>query len=174
MGDGKGALQICDTALFYNPDNRQIRQSQGMALYMTKNYLKADTVYTGLLAEGDSSFLNLKYAGAARYMSGHALDAVEPLGFAYDIDSTDVETVLLYGASLGKTYDRQRAYQLFDQAEECMKPKSFFVNLLTTFRGSTLERDGRFKEAENCIMRPGRKIRHNLISCMRSVRIIGE
>lgn len=148
MGDGKGALQVCDTALFYNPESRQIRQSQGMALYMTKNYLKADTVYTGLLAEGDSSFINLKYAGAARYMSGHALDAVDPLEFAYDADSTDVETVLLFGAALGKTYDRQRAYQLFDQAEECMKPKPFFVNLLTAFRGSTLERDGRFNEAE--------------------------
>lgn len=148
MGDGKGALQVCDTALFYNPENRQIRQTQGMALYMTKNYLKADTVYTGLLAEGDSSFINLKYAGAARYMSGHALDAVEPLELAYELDTTDVETLLLYGASLGKTYDRQRAYQLFDQAEECMKPKPFFVNLLTTFRGSTLERDGRIKEAE--------------------------
>ena len=147
MGDGKGALQVCDTALYYNPDSRHI-QSQGMALYMTKNYLKADTVYTGLLAEGDSSFINLKYAGAARYMSGHALDAVDPLEFAYEIDSTDVETVLLYGASLGKTYDRQRAYRLFDQAEECMKPKPFFVNLLTAFRGSTLERDGRFNEAE--------------------------
>lgn len=148
QGDGKGALQVCDTALFYNPDNRQIRQSQGMALYLTRNYLKADTVYSSLLAEGDSSFLNLKYQGASRYMSGHALDAVEPLEMAYEIDSTDVETVLLYGVALGKTYDRRRAYQLFDQAEECMKPKKLLVNLLTTFRGSTLERDGRFKEAE--------------------------
>ena len=74
MGDGQGALQVCDTALFYNPDNSQIRQSKGMALYMTKDYKQADSVYTGLLADGDSSFLNLKYAGAARYMSGHALD----------------------------------------------------------------------------------------------------
>lgn len=148
QGDGKGALQVCDTALFYNPDNRQVRQSQGMALYMTKNYLKADTVYSGLLADGDSSFINLKYAGASRYMSGHAIDAVEPLELAYEIDSTDVETVLLYGATLGKTYDRKRAYELFDQAEECMKPKKFHVNLLVSFRGSTLERDGRFDEAD--------------------------
>ena len=58
-GDGKTALQVCDTALYYNPDNRQIRQSQGMALYMTKNYLKADTVYSDLLAEGDSSFIKI-------------------------------------------------------------------------------------------------------------------
>lgn len=46
--------------------------------------------------------MNLKYAGAARYMSGHALDGVELLEKAYEIDSTDVETVMLYGASLGK------------------------------------------------------------------------
>lgn len=78
-GDGKGALQVCDTALYYNPDNRQIRQSQGMALYLTRNYQKADTVYSSLLAEGDSSFINLKYAGASRFMAGHTLDAVEPL-----------------------------------------------------------------------------------------------
>lgn len=148
MGDGKGALQVCDTALYYNPSNRQIRQSKGMALYLTKKYAEADTVYTGLLADGDSSFLNLKYAGAARYMSGHALDAVEPLGVAFEIDTTDVETTLLYGATLGKTYDRKRAYQLFDLAEETMKPKRFFVNLLATFRGDALERDGRPEEAD--------------------------
>lgn len=148
MGDGKGALQVCDTALFYNPDNSQIRQSKGMALYMTKDYLQADTVYTGLLADGDSSFLNLKYGGAARYMSGHALDGVELLEKAYEIDSTDVETAMLYGASLGKTYDRKRAYELFDQAELNMQPKKFFVNLLTTFRGDALQRDGRWNEAE--------------------------
>lgn len=147
-GDGKAALQVCDTALSYNPDNRQIRQSQGMALYMTRNYLKADTVYSSLLLEGDSSFVNLKYAGASRYMSGHTMDAIEPLEMAYEADSTDVETVLLYGAALGKTYDRQRAYQLFDRAEECMKPKKLLVNLLVSSRGSTLERDGRLNEAE--------------------------
>ena len=148
MGDGKGALQVCDTALFYNPDNSQIRQSKGMALYMTKDYKQADSVYTGLLADGDSSFLNLKYAGAARYMSGHALDGVELLEKAYEMDSTDVETVMLYGASLGKTYDRKRAYELFDLAETNMQPKKFLVNLLTTFRGDALKRDGRWPEAE--------------------------
>lgn len=140
MGDGKGALQVCDTALFYNPDNSQIRQSKGMALYMTKDYKQADTIYTSLLADGDSSFLNLKYAGAARYMSGHALDGVELLEKAFEIDSTDVETAMLYGASLGKTYDRKRAYELFDLAETNMQPKKFLVNMLTTFRGDALER----------------------------------
>lgn len=148
-GDGKGALQVCNTALCYNPENRQIRQSKGLALYMLKEYSQADTVYTGLLAEGDSSFLNLKYGGAARYMFGHAFNAVELLGKAYELDSTDVETALLYGAAIGKTYNRRQAYDLFDQAERNMQPKKFLANLLITLRGDILERDGRWREAEH-------------------------
>lgn len=148
MGDSKGALQVCDTALYYNPESNPIRQSRGMALYMNKDYAKADTVYSELLAAGDSSFLNLKYAGASRYMSGHAFDAVDLLAKAYEIDSTDIETALLYGAAIGKTYDRKRAFELLDQAELNMQPKPFLVNMLTTFRGNVLQRDGRWNEAE--------------------------
>lgn len=141
------ALVACDTALYYNPQSRELRQNKGMALYLLKKYPAVDSIYSELLAEGDSSFLTLKYTGAARFMSGHALDAIEPLELAYEIDSTDVETSILLGASLGKTYDRKRAYQLFDQAEKNMSPKEFFVNLLVNYRGETLWRDGRFDEA---------------------------
>lgn len=147
-GNGNAALQICDTALFYNPVNRQIRQSKGMALYLTKKYSQADSMYTSLLVEGDSSFLNLKYAGAARYMAGHTLNAVEPLELAFELDTTDVETTLLYGATIGKTYDRKRAFELFDVAEQNMKPKRLFVNLLASSRADVLRRDRRYDEAE--------------------------
>jgi tetratricopeptide (TPR) repeat protein len=34
--DAADALAICDTALFYNPGNIQLRQSKGMALYTNK------------------------------------------------------------------------------------------------------------------------------------------
>ena len=148
LKDGARALQVCDTALYYNPDNRQIRQNKAMALYMTKKYADSDSVFTSLLAEEDSTYLNLKYAGAARYMSGHAMDAIEPLEAAFDLDTTDVETVLLYGVALGKTYDRKRAYQLFDLAEQNMQPKPFFTNLLVSFRYDVLNRDGRYADAE--------------------------
>ena len=140
---------------------------------MTKDYKQADSVYTGLLADGDSSFLNLKYAGAARYMSGHALDGVELLEKAYEIDSTDVETVMLYGASLGKTYDRKRAYELFDLAETNMQPKKFLVNMLTTFRGDALERDGRWPEAEKLYYAAWKEDPTSCTSCIRSVHNTG-
>lgn len=148
LQDTKNALMFCDSALIYNPDNRAIRQSQAMALYMDRKYVTSDSVYSALLAAGDSSFTTLKYTGASRYMSGHAMDAIEPLQLAYEIDSSEVETTLLLGAALGKTYDRKRAYQLFKQAEVNMKPKQFLVDLLTTCKGETYQRDGRGKDAE--------------------------
>lgn len=144
----KDALAICDTALYYNPNNRQLKRNKGMALYMLKAYQRADTLYADLLAEGDSSFLTLKYGGAARFQAGRPMDAIEPLELAYVKDTTDVETCLLLGASFGKTFDRKRAYQLFDQAEENMKPKKYLTDLLLSYRGETMWRDGRMREAE--------------------------
>lgn len=147
INDPKGALAVCDTALFYNSENRSVRQSQGMALYMVRDFVRADSAYSCLLAEGDSSFLTCKYTGASRYMAGQPMDAIEPLQLAYEMDTTDVETTLLLGGALGKTYDRKRAYELYDQAEKNMQPKPFLLDMLFTFRTETYKRDGRFLEA---------------------------
>lgn len=142
------ALSICDTALYYNPGNQALIRNKAMGLYMNKSYAEADTLYASLLAEGDSSFLTLKYGGAARYMAGRAMDAIDILELAYRKDSTDVETNLLLGAALGKTYDRKRAFQLLDQAEKLMQPAEPLTNLLLVSRGETLWKDGRPREAE--------------------------
>lgn len=142
------ALAICDTALFYNPGNQALRRNKAMGFYMNKQYAPADTLYGDLLAEGDTSFLTLKYGGASRYLAGRALDAVDLLEWAYTKDTTDVETNLLLGAALGKTYDRKRAFQLFDKAEELMQPNEALVNMLLNSRAETLWKDGRSREAE--------------------------
>lgn len=142
------ALAICDTALYYNPGNHALLRSKAMGLYMNKAYASADTIYSGLLAEGDSSFLTLKYGGASLYQAGRAMDAIDLLEKAYQKDTTDVETNLLLGAALGKTYDRKRAFQLFDKAEVLMQPSEAMTNLLLVSRGETLWKDGRSHEAE--------------------------
>lgn len=64
------ALAICDTALYYNPGNRQILRNKGMALYMNKRYAEADTLYTALMETGDSTYITLKYGGICRYQAG--------------------------------------------------------------------------------------------------------
>ncbi len=142
------ALAICDTALYYNPDNRALLRSKGMGLFMNKEFAQADTIYAQLMAAGDSSLMTLKYGGASRYSAGRMMDAIEPLEKAYLKDSTDIEVNLLLGAAFGKTYDRKRAFQLFNQAEQLMQPNEVWVNILQTSRAETLWRDNRPREAE--------------------------
>lgn len=141
------ALAVCDTALRYNPTNRILRQNKGMALYLNKKYSEADTLYTQLLAEGDSSYLTIKYGGTSRYYAGHTLRGIELLELAYKLDTTSVDVCLILGSSLGRTYDRKTAHKLFDKADENMQPKEYLVNQLLQFRGETFQRDGRYNEA---------------------------
>ena len=114
---------------------------------MNRDYSRSDSLYSHLLAQGDSSFLTIKYGGASKYYAGRQLDAIPLLELAYARDTTDVEVNLLLGASLGMTYDRKRAYQLFDQAEALMQPDKALTNLLLVSRGDTYWRDGRSDEA---------------------------
>ena len=140
-------IGICDTALFYNPGNRQLLRSKGLGLYIVKQFDQADSVYSSLLADGDSTYLTLKYGGASKYYAGLYMPSVDILDMAYEQDTTSVEVCLLLGSALGKTYDRKRAYDLFDRAEKGLEPNRFLVNQLLAFRAETYQKDGRYKEA---------------------------
>lgn len=141
------AVAVSDTALLYNPGNRPLLRNKGMALYMSRQYTLADTLFTRLLAQGDSSYFTLKYAGASKYYAGQYLSAVEPLEMAYEQDTTSVEVCLLLGAALGKTYDRRRAFTLLDRAEKGMQPNPFWLTQLALSRAETYNRDGNRTEA---------------------------
>lgn len=140
-------VAICDTALFYNPGNRQLLRSKGLGLYIAKQFVQADSVYSSLLADGDSTYLTLKYGGASKYYAGLYLPSVDVLEMAYEQDTTSVEVCLLLGSALGKTYDRKRAYDLFDKAETGLEPNRFLMNQLLAFRAETYQKDGKYKEA---------------------------
>lgn len=141
------ALAICDTALCYNTGNRQLLRNKGMALYMSKRYSEADTLYSALMAEGDSTYFTFKYGGASMYYGGQYLKSVEPLEWAYEKDTNAVEVCLLLGSALGKTYDRKRAYTLLDKAEEGMRPDPLLSTQLLLFRAETYDKDARPKDA---------------------------
>lgn len=141
------AVAVCDTALYYNPGNRLLRRNKGMSLYICRRYAEADSLYSSLLAEGDSTYLNFKYGGASKYYAGQYLASIEPLDIAYEQDTTSIEVCLLLGSALGKTFDRERAYDLLKRAEEGMKPNPLLVNQLLFFRAETYKNDGRREEA---------------------------
>lgn len=136
------ALQVCDTALFYNQGNITLRQNKAMAYYVKNDYRKADTLYTSLLADRDSSYITLKYCGFARYYSQYWFNAIEPLEKAFTMDSTAVDVCILLGNCIGKTYDPNRALTYFDKAERLMEPSPFWVEKITQFRADAYLRKG--------------------------------
>jgi tetratricopeptide (TPR) repeat protein len=141
------ALDVCDTALFYNPGNLSLLQYKGATFFSAKKYQESDSVFSSLLAQGDSSYFNIKYAGCSKYYIGRNLEAADLLDIAFSKDSTAVDVCLLLGSALGRSYDRKRALELFNWAETLMKPAPAYVDLLSQFRGDTYVRDGRIPEA---------------------------
>ena len=87
----------------------------------------------------------------------YAFDAIPLLEAAYAKDTTDVETTLLLGAALGKTYDRRKALALFDRAERLMQPDPAWVNLLLLSRCETLWADGQGEKANRLIYEAWKK-----------------
>ena len=141
------AMAVCDTSLRYHPNSRLLLQSKGLALFTMQKYAQADTVYSILMAQGDSSYNTLKYGGSAQYYAGQYMRSIKPLEKAYQKDTTSVEVCLLLGSSLGRTFDRKRAFELFDNAEVLMRPQPALVDMLIRFRAETFDRDNQYDKA---------------------------
>ena len=139
---------VCDTALFYNPEDRSLLQKKALMCYMEGYYKKADTIFTSLMEMKDSSFITLKYCGFSRYNSQNWFDAIEPFEKAYAIDSTTTADVcILLGLSIGRTYDVKRAFEYFDKAEELMAPDEYWVDMLLQARAEMSIKKGECQKA---------------------------
>ena len=140
------ALSICDTAMTYHPEHKTLRQNKAMTHYVLNEFVKADSIYTSLLADKDSSYITLKYCGCARYYARKWYDAIEPLEKAFDIDPTAFDVCALLGNCLGKTYDPVQAFQLFDKAESIMAPDIYWSNKVMQFRAELYIKTGNYKK----------------------------
>ena len=136
------ALAVCDTALFYNPGHKILRQRQAMIYYVKREYVTADSLYTSLMANQDSSYVTLKYCGCARYFAQKWFDAIEPLEKAFEMDTTAYDVCLFLGISLGRTYDPKTASQYLDKAEKLLEPNPYWSDLLIQFRAEMYLKTG--------------------------------
>ena len=128
------ASVICDTALFYNPVHKVLRQKKAMIYYVKGEYPRADSVYTSLLADLDSSYMTLKYCGLSRYYARKWYDAVEILEKAFEVNELDVDVCLSLGASYSKMSRFTEAFDYFDIAEVLLSPSPLYVQMLDVFR----------------------------------------
>ena len=136
------AYAICDTALYYNPGDITLRQKKAMIHYMFREYVKADSVYTSLMADKDSSYVTLKYCGYSRYNAQFWFDAIEPLEKVLAIDSAAFDISIMLGVSLGRTYDVKKAFEYFDIAEKAMAPDEFWTDMLIQSRAEMYIKTG--------------------------------
>ena len=141
------AASVCDTALFYNPENKTLRQKKAMIYYLRKDYPRADSVYTSLMSDLDSSFVTLKYCGLSRYYAQNWYDAVEPFEKALAIDTAAYDVCITLGVSLGRSYDAARALEYFDKAEKLMAPDEYWVDLLAQSRAEMHAKEGNCKKS---------------------------
>ena len=128
------AIEICDTALYYNPGHKGVRQKKAMVYYVQKKYDQANDVYSELLDDGDSSYMTLKYCGFSRYYARKWQSAIEPLEKAYEMDPAAVDVCLLLGITLGRTRDPEKAFEYFDRAELLLAPNPAFIRMLVIFK----------------------------------------
>jgi len=168
------ALQVCEDALSYNSDNVVLRQRKAMIYYVLKAYLSSDSIYSQLIAEGDSSLITLKYCGCARYYGRKWFDAIEPLERAFAKDTAAADVCLLLGISLGRTYDMQAAFNYFDKAEKLLQPDEYWTNMLWQFRAEMYCKNGDCDKCAAIYYRikddipKGTPWMENCISCMTS------
>ena len=131
------ALVVCELALGFNPEDIALRQRKAMIHFQFREFKTADSIYTVLMEEQDSSYLTLKYGGFSKFYANNWFDAIEPLEKAFERDTTAADVCLLLGISLGRTYDPKRALQYFDRAEKLLAPDEHWSNSLIEFRAET-------------------------------------
>ena len=148
-GSADVAMAYCDTALYYNPGHKALRQQKAMIYFLKKEYSNADSIYTELIGEGDNSYNTLKYCGCARYHTRKWYNAIEPLEAAFEMDPTAYDVCIFLGICIGRAYDPKQALEYFDKAETIMQPDSLWVATLEGFRGEIYLKTGnRNKGAE--------------------------
>lgn len=144
---------IVDTALLYSPESVTLLQSKGLVEYMNNHFKSCDTIFTRLIEKGDSSKVNFKLQGLARYADKKFYNALKPLEVSDSMfqdqkgNRTDMEIALKYGECLGRYGRGSQALQVFDEIERQLIPDSSFFSQLNLMRGMAFANMGQYTNA---------------------------
>jgi len=142
------AMDACDTALFYNPAHPELERAKGVIYFLDDNYPAADSVFSALLARGDSSAAILRYAGLTKYRRNQCLDALPLFEKLHKLEPTDIDIILKLGDCLSRDYENEKALQFFDKAEKLMYPSDEEKYNLSLMRANTYARSYDSKNAQ--------------------------
>jgi tetratricopeptide (TPR) repeat protein len=135
-------MEVCDTALVYNPAHHDLEQAKGVIYFIRSDYPAADSVLSRLVASGDSSALSLRYLSLAKYRQDLYDEAIPYFDRLYQLDPYNRETIMLLASCLGQTDNGDKALPLFDRAEKLMYPTEEEKYNLSLMRADTYEKKG--------------------------------
>ena len=127
------AYSVCDTALFYNPEDKSLLQNKAMMHYMLTDFEIADKIFTSLMTSGDSSKITLKYCGLSRFYAKDWYGALEPLEKVFEKEQ-NADVCMLIGLCIGRTYSAKESFKFFDMSEVLMSPDVYWTNMLLQSR----------------------------------------
>lgn len=141
------AIAICDTTLLYTPENRKLLLAKAMALYTNKDYEEADTIFRKLLVLKDSSFINLKYAGACRLGLQYYQSADSVLALASEIDPDEIENAILYARALSGCRKTDLALSQLSHCDSLLLPRKAFKYEIYKTRGDCAIQSRKYEDA---------------------------
>lgn len=143
----KDAIVICDTTLRYAPDDRKLLSAKAMALYTNKDYEEADSVFRKLFILRDSSFINLKYAGASRLGIQSYKPADTVLSLAWQTNPDEVENALLYARALTGCRLPDEALKILKHCDSLLVPQKAYVYEILKTRADCARQQKKYEES---------------------------
>ncbi len=135
-------MALVDSALVYSPQLNSLQQLRGMFLYLQKRYPECETVFSNLLAQGDSARVNLRYLGLSLFHMKRYKEAMTPLTNADSLfrnsagDRTDFDLSMRYGEDLGYCKETQKALTVFREIEQQIMPDTQTLYQLAYLSGT--------------------------------------
>lgn len=102
-GNIRRAIEIADSVLSHNADNKRFLRTKGRGHYILNDYHRALPCFKSLYTHGYNNLSNCKHLGICEYKTGAYDSARIHLLEAYIIEPTDIQTNLFVGKSFLET-----------------------------------------------------------------------
>jgi tetratricopeptide (TPR) repeat protein len=140
-------LPYAERALQNDSTYIPIIRAKGYLLYLSQDYVNAESWLNKAYNLGDSTRFTLKFIGISKYHTNQYLSSATYLEKAYAIDTTDKALNFVLAKSLIEIGDRQKAIDILDLTERLITPLPLEMAMLYSSRGNALSRSQKYAEA---------------------------
>lgn len=129
------ALSVCDSALYYNPNDKRILRIKGQIMFSCNHYQVADSIFRLLLNEQDSSYTTLRYAALSAKVLDDDTKAIELFEKAKQVDSSEVALLFALAETYIKTGDPRSGEMNLAQVQNLLTPNPMIWSRMLILQG---------------------------------------